>query len=70
MLKTQMEPIKRSTLTVHEVAEYLGVSSDMIYILCREKRIVHFRIGRRILFKKEAIEKWIDEQMEGVMEDE
>ena len=54
MLKTQMEPIKRSTLTVHEVAEYLGVSSDMIYILCREKRIVHFRIGRRILFKKRS----------------
>lgn len=68
--KMQMEPIKRSTLTVHEVAEYLGVSSDMLYILCREKRIAHFRIGRRILFKKEAIEKWIDDQMEGMIEDE
>lgn len=58
-----IEPIKRSTLDVREVAEYLGVSVDMIYILCREKRIAHFRIGRRILFKKDAIDKWIEDQM-------
>lgn len=59
----RIEPIKRSTLTVKEVAEYLGISSDMVYILCREKRIAHFRIGTRILFKKEAIDRWIEQQM-------
>ena len=66
-LTTKIEPIKRTTLTVDEVAEYLGISKEMIYILCREKRIAHFRIGRRILFKREAIDRWIDSQMvEGI----
>lgn len=63
MKTIQLEPIKRSTLNVKEVAEYLGISVDMVYILCREKRIVHFRIGSRILFKKDAIDQWIDKQM-------
>jgi len=67
VLTTKIEPIRRTTLTVKEVAEYLGISSDMVYILCREKRIAHFRIGARILFKREAIDKWIDSQMvEGI----
>src|SRR5699024_12763260 len=54
---------KRSTLTVTEIAEYIGLSSDMIYILCREKRIPHIRIGRRILFKRAAIDEWLENQM-------
>lgn len=37
--------IKRSTLTVGEVAEYLGLSKDMIYKMTREKAIPHIRIG-------------------------
>nr|WP_240452175.1 helix-turn-helix domain-containing protein [Virgibacillus sp. YIM 98842] len=70
MYKPTLEPIRRSTLTTNEVAEYLGVSIDTIFKLVREKRIVHFRIGRRILFKKEAIDKWVDEQMKVSVEDE
>lgn len=60
-----LEPIKRSTLEVKEVADYLGVSSDLIYRLVREKAIPHFRLGRRVLFKKEIIDRWIEEQMQG-----
>jgi len=62
-MNINIEPIRRSTLDVKEVAEYLGISVDMVYILCRESRIAHFRIGRRILFKKDAIDKWIEAQM-------
>lgn len=65
-----LEPLKRSTLEVKEVANYLGVSSDLIYRLVREKAIPHFRIGKRILFKKHAIDEWINQQMQEVMEDE
>ena len=70
MIKSQFGPVKRSTLTVYEVAEYLGVSVDMVYILVREKRIVHFRIGRRILFKKDAIDKWIEQQIQESVEND
>jgi len=62
-MNLKIEPIKRSTLTVVEVAEYLGISVEMVYLLVREKRITHFRIGRRILFKREAIDQWIENQM-------
>lgn len=56
--------IKRSTLTTIEIATYLGISQDLIFKMVRQKEIPHFRIGRRILFKKEAIEKWIEDRME------
>lgn len=68
MGKVKLEPIKRSTLTASEVAEYLGISIDLVYILVREKRIAHFKIGRRILFKKEAIDIWIDNRMNAGIE--
>jgi len=70
MKQLRIEPIKRSTLTVTEIAEYIGLSSDMIYILCREKRIPHIRIGRRILFKRAAIDEWLENQMSESVENE
>ena len=70
MEMVKLEPIKRSTLTASETAEYLGVSIDTIYKLCREKKIVHFRIGSRLLFKKAAIETWIEQKMIAGLDDE
>ncbi|MED4904088.1 helix-turn-helix domain-containing protein [Parageobacillus thermoglucosidasius] len=54
--------MERKTLTVQEVAEYLGVHRDTIYAMVRQKQIPHFRIRRRILFSREAIDAWIREQ--------
>ena len=63
-----MEEVKRSTLTTLEVAKYLGVSQDLIFKMVREKSIPCFRIGRRILFRVESIDKWITErEHEGVV---
>lgn len=63
MRSIELEPIRRNTLTTLEVAEYLGVSKETIYGLVRSKEIVHFRIGSRILFKRDAIDQWIDNKM-------
>lgn len=63
-----MEYSNRITLKADETAEYLGVSIDLIYKLVREKRIPYAKMGRRILFKKEAIDKWLDIQMEEAVE--
>ena len=60
--------IKLSTLTVGEVAEYLGLSKDMIYKMTREKAIPHIRIGRRLVFKLDSIEKWLSEKEERIYE--
>jgi excisionase family DNA binding protein len=53
--------MQRRTLTVQDVAEYLGVHRDTIYTMVREKQIPHFKVRRRILFTVESIDAWIRE---------
>jgi len=52
---------ERSVLSVIELSNYLGVSTDCIYTMVREKQIPHVRIRRRILFHRDAIDSWIQE---------
>lgn len=54
-------PIERTTMTNKEVAEYLGLSDEFIYKLVRQKQIPFMRVGRRILFKKASIDKWLSD---------
>jgi len=46
-------------MTVNELSEQIGVSTDSIYAMVRENQIPYIRIRRRILFHKEMIEKWL-----------
>ncbi|MFD1851402.1 helix-turn-helix domain-containing protein [Oceanobacillus bengalensis] len=55
--------MERYTMTVKEVADYIGLHTDTIYDLVRENKIPHFRIGRKILFTKETIDNWVLEQV-------
>lgn len=50
--------LERQTLTVKEVANYLGVHTDT----AKFKQIPHVKIRNRILFTKESIDLWIQEQ--------
>ena len=50
------------TITVKDVAKYLGVHTDTIYYLVREGSLPHIRFGRKILFSKEAIDGWVQEK--------
>jgi len=54
--------MERKTLTVQEVADYLGVHQDTVYTMVRQKQIPHFRIRRRIFFHKKTIDTWIEKQ--------
>lgn len=54
--------MERVTLNVKETAEYLGISKDSLYALVREKGVPCVRVGRRILFRKETIDRWMDAQ--------
>jgi len=67
--KINVPTIERTTLTVPEVAEYLGVSTDLIYRMAREKTIPKFNIGSRVLFKRQAIDKWIEDQIQASTEE-
>ncbi|MCF6409010.1 helix-turn-helix domain-containing protein [Alkalihalobacillus sp. EGI L200015] len=50
-------------MRVAEVAEYLGVSKDLVYQLVREKEIPHVRLSKRVLiFDRHSIDDWISDQ--------
>lgn len=66
--ESEYAPIQRTTLTTEEVAKYLGVSRDLVYKLCREKKIPHIKIGARIMFKISTIDKWLSDLEENSYE--
>lgn len=49
----------RQILTVQEIANYIGVSRDLIYKMVRTNEIPFIRIGKRLLFRKESIDQWL-----------
>lgn len=49
-------------LSVKELGQYLGVSTDTIYKMVRENQIPYIRVRRRILFYKDSIEEWLKQR--------
>ena len=54
--------MNQRTMTVKEIAVYLGLHTDTIYDMVRDDKIPHIRIGRKIFFLPEVIENWIMEK--------
>lgn len=52
-------------MTTKEVAKYLKVNEKKIYALVQEGKLPHVKIGGKIGFPKELIDKWIIEKTEG-----
>lgn len=55
-------PIMRTTLTVREAAERLGLHEDTIYNMVKSKQIPHIRARRRILFRAETLDQWMNQK--------
>jgi excisionase family DNA binding protein len=49
-------------LTAEEVAEYLRLPLSTVYKLVQDKRLPGFKVGKHWRFRKDSIEKWIDDQ--------
>ncbi|MEJ3740740.1 excisionase family DNA-binding protein [Bacillus tropicus] len=47
------------TLTAKEAAKYLGVSLDLVYKESIYGSLPCVRIGRRKLFRKETLDRWM-----------
>lgn len=56
------EKIQRTTLTAKEAAEYLGISYWLITQLVKRKQIPCSRVGKRILFRKEALDIYLSQK--------
>ncbi|RDW17098.1 DNA-binding protein [Oceanobacillus arenosus] len=52
------------TMTVKEMAAYLGVHLDTVYKMARANEIPHFRLRSKILFSKGTVDAWIENQQE------
>lgn len=56
-----MKQIKnRDFLTLKETADYTRLSEGTLYAFCSQRRIPYFKIGRRLLFNREDLDRWID----------
>lgn len=56
------DSLERHMITVKEVAAYLGVHTDTVYCMVKLNEIPHLRMGNRILFTKDSIDWWIQDQ--------
>lgn len=48
-------------LTIEELSAYLKIPKSTLYKLVREGKIPCQKIGRHWRFRKEAIDRWLDE---------
>ncbi len=49
-------------MTLQEVAEYLHMSKTTIYRYAQQRKIPSTKISRQWRFKREQIDKWMDNQ--------
>ena len=49
-------------MTINEVAEYLRMKTVTIYKHAQQGRIPGFKVGSVWRFKKDTIDKWIEDQ--------
>lgn len=56
------EIIHRTTLTAKEAADYLGISYWLITQLVKRKQIPCSRVGKRLLFRKEALDIFLSKK--------
>lgn len=49
-------------MTVKELADYIGVSTDLVYKMVRLNEIPFIRVGKRFLFRQETVDNWMRDQ--------
>lgn len=54
--------IQRTTLTMREAAEYLGISYWLINQLVKRKQIPCSKVGGKFLFRVKALEEYLNEK--------
>ncbi len=46
-------------MTAEEVATYLGIKRNTVYLWAQEQRIPHIRLGQLVRFRREDIEAFV-----------
>jgi len=48
----------RTTITVPQISERLGICEETIYDMLRDRKIPNIRYGRRFIISRAAYERW------------
>ena len=51
--------VQRTTLTMKEASEYLGISYWLINQLVRKKQIPYCKVGGKYLFRAQALDEYL-----------
>lgn len=52
----------RMTMTAKEAAQFVGVSYWLLLQLVKQKRIPAIHAGKRVLFRKQTLIQWMEQQ--------
>ena len=58
----ESQKVQRTTLTMKEAAEYLGVSYWLINQLVRRKQIPCSKVGGKYLFRVQVLDKYLNKK--------
>ena len=56
-----MDEKRGNVLTIEELSAYLKIPRSTLYKLVREGKIPSQKVGRHWRFRKETIDRWLDE---------
>ena len=56
--------VERTTLSMKETADYLGISYWLVNQLVRRREIPCARVGGRVLFRVQALDEYLKEKEE------
>lgn len=59
-----MERERDNILTIDELSDYLRISRSTLYKLAQEGRVPCQKVGRHWRFRKETIDRWLDQRDE------
>lgn len=54
----EVQKVQRTTLTMKEASEYLGISYWLINQLVRKKQIPYCKVGGKYLFRVQALDEY------------
>jgi len=59
--ETVAEDQERLLVPVKEAAAWLGISAFTLYSWAQSHRIPHYKIGKRVMFSKDEVKRWLEE---------
>ncbi|WP_434642691.1 excisionase family DNA-binding protein [Thermoanaerobacterium thermosaccharolyticum] len=64
----EQQEVIQVTMTAKEAAQYLGVSYWLLLEMAKRHEVPYIACGSRKLFRKEALDRWMEEQEKKALE--